>query len=257
MIDTHTHLFCEEFDEDRAQVVERAREAGVDKLLMPNIDLSTLPALRRMCGDYPGYCYSMIGLHPTSVTPGFRTELEALKRELDKDPHAYIAIGEVGLDLYWDSTYREEQMEAFREQIRWALEYDLPLVIHCRRACDELLECLEPYRETALRGVFHSFTGDDGDIDRLLSFRNFLFGINGVVTFKKSVLPAVLPSRIPLNRVVVETDSPYLAPVPHRGRRNESAYVVDVLQKVADVYGISLEEAGRVTSQNACNMFRL
>ena len=257
VIDTHTHLFCEEFDEDRAQVVARAKETGVDKLLMPNIDLSTLEPLLGMCCDYPGYCLPMIGLHPTSVAADFRTELQALKQELDKNPHTFIAIGEVGLDLYWDDTFLQEQLEAFNEQIRWALEYDLPLVIHCRKAFDQLLDCLEPYRKTPLRGVFHSFTGDDGDINRILSFHNFLLGINGVITFKKSVLPTLLPERIPLERLVVETDSPYLAPVPHRGRRNESAYVVDVLQKLADVYSIPMAQAGQITSQNAVKLFRL
>lgn len=256
IVDTHTHLFVEEFADDFEATVERARAAGVEKLFMPNIDGTTIDALLEACRKFPGVCYPMLGLHPTSVTESFRDDLRTMEVLL-RQPNPYIAIGEVGLDLYWDTTYRREQMEAFDTQIRWALEYDLPLVIHSRKAFAELMECLEPYRHTPLRGIFHSFTGDDGDVSSWLSFDNFLLGINGVVTFKKAVLPAVLKSRVPLERLVVETDSPYLAPVPHRGGRNESAYVKDVLQKVADIYEVSLEEAARVTTENALRLFRI
>ena len=255
IVDTHTHLFCEEFNEDLPETIERAKSAGVARLLMPNIDCSTLDDLLRTCESYKGYCFPMLGLHPTSVNADFRKELDSLKERL-KPGHPYIAIGEVGLDLYWDRTYEKEQKEAFIEQLHWALEYDLPLVIHSRSAHEMLMECMEPYKSTPLRGIFHSFTGTEEEASQLFSFENFLLGINGVVTFKKSTLPDVLKASVPVSRVVVETDSPYLAPVPHRGKRNESAYVRDVLQKVADIYGLSLDEAAAVTTQNALRMFR-
>lgn len=257
IVDTHTHLFGEEFHDDFEAVVERARAAGVEKLLMPNIDRSTLDDLLAACRRFPAVCHPMIGLHPTSVKGDFREELSYLRQQLEECSRDYVAVGEVGLDFYWDTTFRDEQIEALDEQIRWALDFDLPLVIHCRKAFPELTDCLEPYRHTELRGVFHSFTGDDGDTERLLSFDRFLLGVNGVVTFKKSVLPAVLKSRVPLHRLVVETDSPYLAPVPHRGQRNESAYVKDVVQKVADIYEVSVAEVARITSENAVRLFRL
>ena len=254
IVDTHTHLFDDAFRDDFDAVVAQAQATGVEKLLMPNIDCSTLDDLLSACRRHPGVCYPMLGLHPTSVNAGFREELSALRLQL-KDTHPYIAIGEVGLDFYWDTTFREEQIAALNEQICWALEFDLPLVIHCRKAFPELLSCLEPYRQTPLRGVFHSFTGEDVDVEQLLSYSRFLLGINGVVTFKKSILPAVLKSRVPIERLVVETDSPYLAPVPHRGQRNESAYVSDVLRKVAEIYEVAPEEAAKVTTENAFRMF--
>ena len=256
IVDTHTHLFDEAFHDDFEAAVAHAQDAGVGKLLMPNIDCTTVDSLLTACQRFPGVCYPMIGLHPTSVNANYRKDLTTLKSLLD-EVHPYIAIGEVGLDFYWDTTFREEQIEAFNEQIRWALEFNLPLVIHCRKAYPELLACLAPYKQTALRGIFHSFTGDDVDTEQILSYTNFLLGINGVVTFKKSVLPAVLKSSIPLERLVVETDSPYLAPVPHRGKRNESAYVCNVVQKVAEVYDVSIEEAARVTTENAFRMFHI
>ena len=256
IVDTHTHLFGEEFRDDLDAVVERARSAGVERLLMPNIDCSTVDDMLAACARFPGVCHPMLGLHPTSVTASYRDDLRLLRERLVQ-PHPYIAVGEVGLDLYWDTTFRREQMAAFDEHIGWALEHDLPLVIHSRKAFPELMTCLKPYASTSLRGVFHSFTGDDGDVEQLLSFGRFLVGVNGVVTFKKSVLPAVLRSSVPLSRVVVETDSPYLAPVPHRGTRNESAYVCDVLRKVADIYDVSLEEAARTTTENAFRLFNI
>ncbi len=254
IIDTHTHLFCEEFNDDLPETIERAKNAGVARLLMPNIDCSTLDDLLRVCESYKGYCFPMIGLHPTSVHAGFRKDLESLKSRL-KQGHPYIAIGEAGLDLYRDRTYEKEQTEAFTEQLCWALEYDLPLVIHCRNAHEALMRCMDPYKSAPLRGIFHSFTGTEEEALQLLSFEHFLLGINGVVTFKKSTLSDVLKASVPISRVVVETDSPYLSPVPHRGKRNESAYARDVMLKVADIYGMSLEEAAAVTTQNALRVF--
>lgn len=254
IIDTHSHLFTEEFADDLPEVMERAREAGIARIYMPNIDASTVDTLLQVCRTYDGYCLPMLGLHPTSVEAGYQVELDRLKPLLDNPGHPFVAIGEVGLDLYWDKTFRREQEEAFRQQIAWALEYDLPLVVHCREAFDELHAVMNDYRHTPLRGIFHSFTGTADDARRLLSFEGFMLGINGVLTFKKSTLPAVLTG-VPLSRVVLETDSPYLAPVPHRGKRNESAYIRYTLAHLASVYGREMEEVAELTSKNAEKVF--
>ncbi len=252
-VDTHTHLYVEEFDEDRELALIRAGEAGVARLFMPNIDDTTVDAMLALCRSHEG-CYPMIGFHPTSVDADWKARLAAVRRWLDS-PQTFYGIGEVGLDLYWDKTYKKEQMQAFEIQIEWALEHDLPLVVHCREAYPELFEVLAPYKETGLRGIFHSFTGTEEEAARLLEYTGFLLGINGVVTFKKSVLPSVLP-HVPLGRIVLETDSPYLAPVPYRGKRNESAYLVEVAGKLSEIYSVPLEEIARVTTENACRMFR-
>ena len=195
----------------------------------------------------------MIGLHPTSVNADYEKELEIVAREL-RSFNKYIAIGEVGMDLYWDKTFLKEQQIVLDKQINWALEYDLPVVIHCRDAFGYIYNVLEPYKNTSLKGVFHSFTGTDDEAARILEFSGFLIGINGVVTFKKSRLPEVL-TKIPLEKIVLETDSPYLTPVPNRGKRNESAYVKDTLMKVSDIYRMSPEAVGSVTSENALKVF--
>ena len=210
LIDTHTHLYTEEFDADRELAVIRAVEAGVTRLFMPNIDDTTVEAMLKLCEAHD-CCYPMIGFHPTSVDAGWKKRLEKVKGYLTSSSHRFYGIGEVGIDLYWDKTFREEQMIVFEEQVKWALEYDLPLIIHCREAYPELLEVLSGYKHTALRGIFHSFTGTSEDAERLLEYESFMLGINGVVTFKKSTLPEVLKN-VPLKRVVLETDSPYLAP---------------------------------------------
>lgn len=252
-VDTHTHLYVEEFDEDRELTLIRAGEAGVARLFMPNIDDTTVDAMLALCRSHEG-CYPMIGFHPTSVDADWKARLAAVRRWLDS-PQTFYGIGEVGLDLYWDKTYKKEQMQAFEIQIEWALEHDLPLVVHCREAYPELFEVLAPYKNTGLRGIFHSFTDTEEEAARLLEYTGFLLGINGVVTFKKSVLPSVLP-HVPLGRIVLETDSPYLAPVPYRGKRNESAYLVEVAGKLSEIYSVPLEEIARVTTENACRMFR-
>lgn len=253
LIDTHSHLFLEEFSEDLPQVIERARSAGVTHIFMPNIDSTTIDSMLSVCNTYNDYCFPMIGLHPTSVNADYEKELEIVAREL-RSFNKYIAIGEVGMDLYWDKTFLKEQQIVLDKQINWALEYDLPVVIHCRDAFGYIYNVLEPYKNTSLKGVFHSFTGTDDEAARILEFSGFLIGINGVVTFKKSRLPEVL-TKIPLEKVVLETDSPYLTPVPNRGKRNESAYVKDTLMKVSDIYRMSPEAVGRVTSENALKVF--
>ena len=253
LIDTHSHLFLEEFSEDLPQVIERARSAGITHIFMPNIDSTTIDSMLSVCNAYKDYCFPMIGLHPTSVNADYEKELEIVAREL-KSFNKYIAIGEIGMDLYWDKTFLKEQQIVLDKQINWALEYDLPVVIHCRDAFGYIYNVLEPYKNTSLKGVFHSFTGTDDEAARILEFSGFLIGINGVVTFKKSRLPEVL-TKIPLEKIVLETDSPYLTPVPNRGKRNESAYVKDTLMKVSDIYRMSPEAVGRVTSENALKVF--
>lgn len=254
LIDTHTHLFLEEFDEDRSEVVARARQAGITHLLMPNIDSTTIAPLLRMCEAYSGYCFPMMGLHPTSVDARYEEELDVVRRQLETNS-SFVAIGEIGMDLYWDRTYEDRQRQALDIQLRWALEFGLPVVIHCREAFEPICQVLESYRGTPLRGILHCFMGTEDEAHRFLeTFPGFLLGIGGVVTFKKSTLPEVV-RHLPLERLVLETDAPYLAPVPHRGRRNESAYVKDTALKVAEVIGLPPEEVAAVTSANALNLF--
>lgn len=254
MIDTHSHLFVEEFAGDLPQVIERAKEAGISHVLMPNIDDTTVDDMLDVCADYPGYCYPMIGFHPTSVDGDSIPKVRAMKGRLAGE-HPYIAVGEVGMDLYWDKTYLREQQRVLDEQIHWALDYDLPLVIHCREAFPELFEVLEAYRQTPLTGIFHSFTGTQEEAEKVLEYANFMIGVNGVSTFKKSTLPQILRT-VPLERLVLETDSPYLAPVPYRGKRNESSYIIKVAEKLSEVYGLELEEVDRQTTRNALKVFK-
>lgn len=255
MIDTHSHLFVEEFNEDLPEVIRRAQEAGVTHVFMPNIDDTTVEDMLRVCADYPGYCYPMLGFHPTSVDGDVMHKVRKMKERL-VEGHPYIAIGEVGLDLYWDKTWLKEQEAVLDEQIQWALEWDLPLVIHCREAFPELFRILTPYKDTDLRGVFHSFTGTTDEALELMAYPHFMVGINGVVTFKKSNLPEVL-KEVPLDRLVLETDSPYLAPAPFRGKRNESAYVVRVAARLAELYGIEIGNVERKTAENALKVFKI
>lgn len=255
MIDTHSHLFVEEFNEDLPEVIRRAQEAGVTHVFMPNIDDTTVENMLRVCADYPGYCYPMLGFHPTSVDGDVMHKVRKMKERL-VEGHPYIAIGEVGLDLYWDKTWLKEQEVVLDEQIQWALEWDLPLVIHCREAFPELFRVLSPYKDTALRGVFHSFTGTMDEAAELMTYPHFMVGVNGVVTFKKSTLPEVL-KEVPLERLVLETDSPYLAPVPFRGKRNESAYVSRVAARLAELYGTEIGSVGRQTTENALKVFKI
>lgn len=253
LVDSHSHLFLEEFSEDLPEVMERARKAGVTHIFMPNIDSTTIEPLLKVCASYKDLCYPMIGLHPTSVREDFRQELEVVHRYLNGEV-PFVAVGEIGMDLYWDKTFLKEQTIAFRQQVEWALEYRLPVVIHCREAFEYIYKVLIDYKDSSLTGIFHSFTGTLDEAERILDFPGFCLGINGVVTFKKSALPAVL-AQVPLDRIVLETDSPYLTPVPNRGKRNESAYVKDTLVKVAEVYGRTMEEVSEATSENALKVF--
>lgn len=257
MIDTHTHIDGEEFAEDRALAVQRAKEAGVEKVFVPAIDLKSVSSVLQTCRQFPGYAYPMIGLHPEEVKADWRNQLAQMKPMLDEPSHPFIAIGEVGLDYYWSREFEAEQLQAFEGQVEWAAEYDLPLMIHCRKAQNEMVHILKRHeKELARGGVFHCFTGNGKEAEQLLQFDNFVLGIGGVLTFKKSHLPEVLAG-IPTDRIVIETDSPYMAPVPMRGKRNESAYVAFVLKRIAEIYGISEDEADRRTTANALRIFRL
>jgi len=255
MIDTHSHIFEPDFADDLPEVIARAKEIGVEKIFMPNIDDTSVDAMLGICRQYPGYCFPMLGYHPTSVDAEAMPKVKEMKNRL-VEGHPYIAIGEVGLDLYWDKTYIKEQQQVLEEQIQWALEWELPLVIHCREAFPELFEVLKPYKETKLKGVFHSFTGTIDEALELVSYSSFMVGINGVVTFKKSNLPETLKV-LPLERLVLETDSPYLAPVPFRGKRNESSYVKRVAVKLAELYEVEIGEVERQTTANALKVFKI
>lgn len=254
MTDTHSHIYGEEFAEDRQQVVTRAFEAGVSHILLPNINRDSIAPMLSLCSQYPGRLYPMMGLHPSDVGEDYHDVLAYMDSLLATPGHPYVAIGEVGLDFYWDSTYREQQLDAFRTQVVWAVERKLPLVIHARSAHRELLKVMHGYSSCGLRGIFHCFGGTIDEARDLLAFEGFCLGIGGVLTFKKSTLPDVL-AQVPLSRVVLETDSPYLAPVPYRGKRNESAYVVEVLHKMASVYGIPAREVERQTDENVRQIF--
>lgn len=254
-VDTHTHLYTEEFDEDRAEVVERARKAGAVKILLPNIDEASIPQMMRMCEAYPGLCYPMMGLHPTELPENPWPLLERMEQELQRDNHPYVAVGEVGVDLYWDDSRKDEQIEVFRHQAEWALRYGLPLVIHARSAHRELVDTLLPYADR-LSGIFHCFGGTAEEAEELLRrFPDFVLGIGGVLTFKKSKLPAVLHANVPLNRIVVETDAPYLAPTPHRGKRNETSFIPLVIEKLAEVYELSVDEIEKQILENTRRIF--
>ena len=254
-IDTHTHLDGEEFAADRDAVVARACEAGVSKVFLPAIDLATVSTVADVCRQYPGFAYPMYGLHPEEVKADWREQLAAIRPHLSSESPAPIAIGEVGLDYYWSREFEHEQLEAFDEQVRWSVETRLPLMIHCRKAQQEMVRLLRRYEGQLPGGVFHCFTGNAIEARELLSFEGFVLGIGGVSTFKKSHLPEVLPQVVPLSRIVLETDSPYMAPVPHRGERNEPASVSCVLQKLAASYGVSEEEVARQTNENVRRVF--
>jgi len=254
MIDTHSHIYSEEFDADRADTIQRAQNLGVQHIILPNVDSKTLPQMLALEAQYPGYCHSSIGLHPTSVKENYLDELALVKSELER--RKYIAIGEIGIDLYWDKTFLSEQIKAFQLQIEWALEYKLPVIIHVRDSFRETMEALESFKNKGLTGVFHSFTGSIDEAHEIIDFGEFKLGINGIVTFKNSGLAAVL-EQIDLKHILLETDSPYLTPAPHRGKRNESAYVSLVCKKLAEVYKLSPEQIDEQTTSNAKSLFAI
>lgn len=255
-IDTHTHLDGTEFDADRDEVMERARAAGVSKVFLPAIDLKSVETVLAVSRKYEGYAYPMIGLHPEEVGADWENVLHRM-REYIVPGHPFIAIGEVGLDFYWTRDNEREQLAAFERQVEWSVETRLPLMIHCRKAQNEMVAVMRRYQNELPGGVFHCFTGNEKEAEQLLDFHNFVLGIGGVLTFKKSHLPEVLPASVPLSRIVLETDSPYMAPVPKRGERNESAYVEFVLKRLAEAYGVEDEEVARQTNENVERVFRI
>lgn len=253
--DTHTHLYLEEFKEDRDGVIQRALNAGVVKMIFPNVDLSTIEPMRSLHNMFPDVTYMAMGLHPTEINENFRDCLKIVENELFSNRNEYVAVGEIGIDLYWDKTFRAQQMEAFSCQIDWASKLDLPIIIHCRDGLDDVLAVLKEC-EKMPQGVFHSFGGSDEDVEKIREIGDFYFGINGIVTFKNSKLRDTLPT-IGLDRILLETDAPYLSPVPFRGKRNESSYIVNTAQTIADVFGISRDEIENLTFANAENLFKL
>ena len=258
-IDTHCHLDGEEFAADRDAVVQRAREAGCTAVFLPAIDVASCHTVLDVCRQYPDYCRPMLGLHPEEVKADWKEVLGHIKYSLTSHlsplTSPVIAIGEVGLDYYWSREFEHEQLEAFEEQVRWAVELQLPLMIHCRKAQNEMLSILKQYAHRLPGGVFHCFTGNEVEARQLLEYDNFVLGIGGVLTFRKSHLPEVLPACVPLERVVLETDAPYMAPVPMRGQRNESAYIRHVVTRLAEAYGVSEEEVCQKTTANVDRVF--
>jgi TatD DNase family protein len=260
-IDTHAHLDGEEFDADRDAVMARAKAAGVGAVFLPGVDLHSVDTVMDTCRRYRGYAYPMIGLQPEEVKADWQEVLRMMKSRLDLnlqgtvDEPRYIAVGEVGLDFYWSREFEQEQLKAFEEQVEWSLTTRLPLMIHCRKAQNELLHILKPYAKELPGGVFHCFTGNQKEAEAYLEMDRFCLGIGGVSTFKSSHLREDLPAAVPLERIVLETDSPYMAPVPHRGERNESAFVALVLQQLAQCYGVEPEEVARITNDNVRRIF--
>lgn len=252
-IDTHAHLYGEEFLGEVDAVVLRAQQAGAAKIVVPAVDEASATEAAELGRRYPHFLYPMVGLHPEDLPSDYKEVLARMEGMLKRERHPFVGIGEVGLDFYWDDTRKEEQKEAFRTQIEWALGYHLPLMIHSRAAHKELVECLTPYkREESLRGVFHCFSGTAEEAEELLSeFPRFVLGIGGILTFKKSTLPSVLEAAVPLERIVLETDSPYMAPVPHRGKRNEPSFLPEVTGKLSQIYHVPASEVERMTTENA------
>lgn len=255
MIDTHTHIYDEAFDDDREAVIQRAMDAGVTTLLLPAIDSTSLERQERLAAQHPDLCRQMMGLHPTSVNEHFEAELALVRQRLFDPQRHYVAVGEIGLDLYWDTTYLEQQREVLLRQMRWAEELQLPVALHVRKAYNELFGLLRQLNRSQYSGVMHCFGGSVQEAERAVEM-GFYIGVGGVVTFKNATL-AKVAATVPLERIVLETDAPYLAPVPYRGRRNEPAYLVEVAATIAALRGITPEEVDAVTSENARRLFSL
>ena len=251
MIDTHTHLYAEQFDEDRAAMIQRAKEVGVKKVFLPNIDSSSIEGMLQLEKEYPDFCYPMMGLHPTSVKADYKEELAIVKKHLFE--RAFVAVGEIGVDLYWDKTFKEQQIEAFLAQAKWAEELDIPIIIHARNSLDILIELVKGIKSPKVRGIFHCFTGSAVQARRIVDL-GFLLGIGGVLTFKNAKLRDEI-KEIPLESLVLETDSPYLTPHPFRGKRNESSYVKYVLEHLAATRGLAPKKVEEQTTKNAEKLF--
>jgi len=255
IIDTHAHIYAEEFAEDLSAMLQRASATGVGAILLPNIDVASIAALE-VLADSATQCIPMMGLHPTYVNADWQQELATIEAQLFAAPHRYCAVGEIGLDLYWDSTFRAQQQEVFRTQVQWAKKLKLPIAIHVRKAFEELFDILDEEWTPELSGVFHCFTGSKEQVQRILKYQNFYFGIGGVLTYKNAGLAEVV-KEIPLDKLLLETDAPYLSPVPYRGKRNEPAYLIEVVSKLQETLGLSAAELEKHTSANAIRLFGL
>lgn len=252
IVDTHTHIYSEEFDVDNAEMLQRARQAGVSRMIMPATDRACYDSMLALAKSSPTQLYATIGLHPTYVKEDWQAELAFVRECLESD-YPFVAVGEIGLDYYWDTTFKEEQNEVFTTQLRWAQAYKLPVIIHTRSSFEDTFTCIGAVSRE-LCGVFHSFTGNEDELVQALSLENMMIGINGVVTFKNSNLKEYL-TRVPLDRLLLETDAPYLAPVPKRGKRNEPAFIAHTLEFVAGLYGLTATELASITTANAERLF--
>ena len=253
LIDTHAHLYVNDYFEDLTQVVQRSKQKHVEKVILPNIDVSTIQLLKNVVRDHPTFFQPMMGLHPTSVKQDYKEQLDLIYKELDSN-NDYVAIGEIGIDLYWDATFIKEQTEVFETQLKWSIEKDLPVSIHSRNSYQEIISSLRRTGHEKLRGVFHSFSGNLSDLNELLKFEKFYFGINGIVTFKNSTLREVL-KHCPIEKIVLETDSPYLSPAPYRGKRNEPMCLEQINKALSDIYGIDSAEMAQISKTNAKLLF--
>ncbi|BAV10303.1 TatD DNase family protein [Filimonas lacunae] len=252
LIDTHTHLYSDDFSGDRKEMIQRALDAGISRLYMPGIDSTCIDDMLLLEQQYPGVCIPMMGLHPCYVKENYKEELQIVKDWLDKRP--FTAIGEIGMDFYWDTTFADQQLEAFNLQMQWALDKNLPIIIHTRNAMQPTIDAVKPFAAKGLTGIFHCFSGSYESAVQIINM-GFYLGIGGVITYKNAGLPAVL-EKIDLAHMVLETDAPYLTPVPFRGKRNESAYMVHVAEKLADTKQVSIETVAKITSENALKIFR-
>lgn len=253
IIDTHAHIYVEEFDADRDEMILRSREAGITKILMPNIDTDSLEAIKKVADTYPDYCYPMMGVHPTSIGADYKEVLAGIENELGK--RNYCAIGEIGIDLYWDKTYLNEQIDAFLTQLKWARELDLPVAIHVRNGWHLALRSIREFGNREISGVFHCFSGSEEIATELMAYPNIYVGIGGPLTYKNATLPQVLKN-VTIERIVVETDAPYLSPIPKRGKRNEPSYLSYIIEKLSEVYGVSQKVMTEQLYNNSITLFK-
>ena len=254
IIDTHTHIYSEEFDDDRADIILRAKEAGVTAVLLPNENFASTDRINRLCDDEQGFAYPMIGLHPTCVDGGYSKEIRKIEQDLGK--RKYYAIGEIGIDLYWDKSHIKEQIEVFEEQLRWSIDMRLPVAIHMRDSFNEVLDSIYKVGSDKLSGVFHCFGGTTEEWNEISKLSGFYVGIGGIITYKNNILNETIKN-IPVDRIVLETDAPYLAPVPYRGKRNEPAFILETAKKVAECYKKSIEDISGYSYRNALMLFNI
>lgn len=254
LVDTHTHIYVDAFDVDREEMIRRAEEAGVVAAILPNIDVDSIEPLHRVCDELPGFAFPMMGLHPTSVDKNYVSQLNVIEKTLSKG--TYYGVGEIGIDLYWDRTFLKEQKIVFEEQLKWSIDLGLPVSIHTREAFAEVFDSIYKVGPGHLKGVFHCFTGTCEDLEEVRRLAGFKIGINGVVTFKKSILPDIIKEASP-EMLLMETDAPYLSPTPYRGKRNELSYLCETAKKTAEIFGMTVDEVADLTKKNALELFNI